>query len=100
MLEDLLALYPRGARRTPTRTQRPYLVLAERQLAKLRETLDQQAGEQLPQLAERLRAARGLGSDRRRRRRRRCIGRLIDLYGDEPWAAAVVDEARAATREH
>jgi serine/threonine-protein kinase len=100
MLEDLLALYPDvvndepgGGDASTSRSVKPYLVLAERQLEKLRSTLKQRAGQQLPQLEERLQAARRL----ERNDPQRAAGiyqALINLYADERWASRIVDDAR------
>lgn len=91
MLGDLLALYP--AAKDVDASARPYLVLANRQLAKLRKLLDRQAGEQLPQIAERLRTAQGLEAVDREKSKR-MYQALVNLYANEPWAAKVVGEAR------
>jgi serine/threonine-protein kinase len=91
MLADLLALYPQPE--ATDERARQYLTLAERQLEKLQASLKHTADEQLPQLAERLRTAKGLETvdDAAARRMYQA---LVNLYGDEPWAAAVVHEAK------
>jgi serine/threonine-protein kinase len=91
MLADLLALYPVPL--DVDAAARPYRVLAERHLDKLRKLLERQAGEQFPKLQERLRTAIGLETADRAKAAR-MYEALINLYGDEPWAEAVVKEAR------
>ena len=95
MLESLLALYrPTGVAADVGEDARPYMVLAERQVERLRGRLDQQAGEQLPALHERFAAARKL-EESAPTRAAKMYRAIDDLYGDQPWAAAVVEEARA-----
>ncbi|HYO23979.1 MAG TPA: hypothetical protein VEQ85_03435, partial [Lacipirellulaceae bacterium] len=94
MLQDLLALYPA----TEDEAVRQYLVLARRKLEGLQAELDRQSAEQLPQLSERLRTAKGLESvdmDRAEQMYRA----LVRLYGDQPWASPVVADARQRLEE-
>jgi serine/threonine protein kinase len=90
MLSDLLTLYPPEK---ADAAERQFLLLAQRQLDKLQKQLDRRAGDQLPQLSERLRIAKGLeatdlvGAEKMYRA-------LISLYADEPWAATVVGQAK------
>jgi serine/threonine-protein kinase len=95
MLESLLALYrPTGVTADAGEDVQPYMVLAERQVERLRGRLDQLAGEQLPALNERFAAARKL-EESAPTTAAKMYRAIEDLYGDEPWAAGPVDEARA-----
>jgi serine/threonine protein kinase len=96
MLADLLNLYPRPD--DVDEHARPYLTLAERQLEILSTSLASRADEQLPQLAERLRTAKGLET-RDQVAAREMYQALVNLYGEEPWAAPVVKEARQRLSE-
>ena len=91
MLTDLLALYPPAE--VADDVVRPYLVLAERQLDKLQQTLKQRAGEQLPRLVERLASAKRLEVNAPQRAAA-MYEALVRLYADEPWAAHVVEQAK------
>jgi eukaryotic-like serine/threonine-protein kinase len=96
MLENLLALYPQAGPDSSALNddQRTYLTLAQRELAELRSVLDKRAGEQLPVLKERLLAAERL--EKTAPDKAVAMYRaLTDLYGEQAWASAVVDEARA-----
>jgi hypothetical protein len=96
MLEDLLALYPKSED-TDDRA-RQYLTVAARKLEKLRSSLASRADEQLPQLAERLRTAKGMeavdleGATRMYRA-------LVNLYRDQPWAKSIVHDAQRRLNE-
>jgi len=94
LLENLLALYPRRAEASPglNDEQRKYLTLARRELEELRSQIDKQAAEQLPVLRDRLAAARRLEQSAPEQAAA-MYGAMINLYGDQPWAASVVDEA-------
>jgi serine/threonine-protein kinase len=95
MLESLLALYrPGGVSADVGEDARPYMVLAERQMERLRGRLDQQASEQLPALNERF-AAAGKLEESAPTRAAKMYRAIVDLYGDQPWAATVVEDARA-----
>jgi hypothetical protein len=95
LLEDLLALYPTAGKQSAAldEHQRANLKIAERELAKLRVQIDKRAAEQLPAIRERARTARELevSSPEKAAAMYRA---LIDLYGDEPWAEPVIDEAK------
>jgi predicted Ser/Thr protein kinase len=96
MLEDLLALYPNSE--DADDRARQYLTLAARKLEKLQTSLASRADEQLPQLAERLRTAKGkeavdLAAAKRMYRA------LVNLYRDEPWAKSVVHDAERRLAE-
>jgi hypothetical protein len=94
MLESLLALYrPSGATADVDEDARPYVVLAQRQAQRLRETLARHAAERLPALEERFAAARAL-EESAPTRAAKMYRAIDDLYGDEPWAAGVVEQAR------
>jgi eukaryotic-like serine/threonine-protein kinase len=90
MLSDLRALYGDAKETDPVQ---PYLELSRRQLEKLQATLDKVAAEQLPQLVARLRTAEQLEISNVKQAAA-MYRALIGLYADEPWAAAVVDEAQ------
>ncbi len=96
MLADLLALYPDVG--DAEDVVKPFLVLAERKLADLREAIDLQASEQLPQLDERLRTARGMETVDLAKAAA-MYRALVNLYGDEPWAHRVVATAQRRLRE-
>jgi hypothetical protein len=70
-----------------------YLTLAGRELAKLQKMIDDQAKEQLPMLRDRLMAAERLEATAPAEAAA-MYRALIDLYGDQPWAAELVGEAR------
>ncbi|HEX6963656.1 MAG TPA: hypothetical protein VF175_17450, partial [Lacipirellula sp.] len=95
MIEDLLALYPvaGGARESLSESQRTNLRLAERELESLRERAAQYAAEQLPELRQRLQAARRLELAQPEQAAA-MYQALVDLYDGEAWAATVVDTAR------
>jgi serine/threonine-protein kinase len=100
MLEALLHLYPKdgGSRAELSEDERTYLALAERQLAKLRQVNDKRAAEQLPVLKERLAAAQRLETSVPEQAAA-MYQALVDLYDDQPWAADVVNQARARQQE-
>jgi hypothetical protein len=91
MLEDLLALYPKPD--DIDDRARQYLTLAERKLEKLRTSLASRADEQLPQIAERLRTAKGMEAVDLSKARG-MYRAIVNLYGDEPWAKSVVHDAQ------
>jgi serine/threonine protein kinase len=96
MLADLLALYP-----DPSDAEegvKPFLVLAERKLAGLRASLDEQASEQLPQLEERLRTAQGMETVDMAKAAA-MYRALVDLYEGEPWARPMVAKAHRRLHE-
>jgi hypothetical protein len=90
MFEDLLALYSDAEDDDDVKQ---LLTLARRQLDQLREAIKTQASEQMPELAERLRAAQ-IAEHTNAGRAASMYRALINLYADQPWAASVVDEAR------
>jgi serine/threonine-protein kinase len=95
LLTDLLALYKVGD--TPDDTpeaDRPYVVLAERQLGIMRKALAKQSAELLPALKQRLAAADKLEAENPERAAR-MYEALVDIYGDDPWANVVVEHAKA-----
>jgi hypothetical protein len=89
-LEDLLSLYSDAEGDDDVKQ---LLTLARRQLDQLREAIQTQASEQLPELTDRLRAAQ-IAEHTSSARAARMYRAIINLYGDQPWAAPVVDEAR------
>ncbi len=104
-LSDLVDLYdPLGVtadgevtighdRSALTADDRKWLVLARQQLAKLKDQSDEEAKEQLPAVKERLAAAEVV--TRNRPEQAKLMYRaIIRLYGDKPWAAAEVEQAR------
>ena len=75
----------------------PFVVLAKRRLAQLREESRKKAGEQLELLQNRLAAADALRpSDAKRAEA--MYRAVIELYGDKPWAADAVGRAREALK--
>jgi serine/threonine-protein kinase len=95
MLDDLMKLYPKNgeARAGLNDDERTYLALAERQLAKLQQIINKRAAEQLPVLKDRLVAAERL--EKISPEQATAMYRaLVDLYGEQTWAAPVVDHAR------
>jgi hypothetical protein len=91
MLENLLALYPK--QEDAEERARQYLTLAERKLEQLRSSLVSRADEQLPQIAERLRTAKGMEAVDLETARG-MYRAIVNLYGDEPWAKSVVHDAQ------
>ncbi|MCC6491633.1 MAG: serine/threonine protein kinase [Pirellulales bacterium] len=94
LLEQLLILYPTEgpAAGALNDQQRSDLKLARQELDNLRRSFKQRAEEQLPQLAERLAAARRL--ERRAPGQAAAMYRaLVELYGEAPWAGPVVRQA-------
>lgn len=100
ILEDLLTLYPsQGAASVAmSDDMRQYLTLAERELAKLEKAIAAKAKEQLPPLRDRLLAAERL-EETNPQEAASMYRALIDLYGRQPWAAELVDEARSRLSE-
>jgi eukaryotic-like serine/threonine-protein kinase len=100
ILEDLLTLYPSegAAGVAMPDDMRQYLTLAERELAKLRKAIDAKAQEQLPLLRDRLLAAQRL-EEKQPEEAAAMYRALIDLYGRQSWAAALVDEAQRRLSE-
>jgi hypothetical protein len=68
--------------------------MAERQLVQLREDVAKLSHRQLAALRDRLAAADALAPNDPQQARD-MYRAIIDLYGDRPWAALVVAEARA-----
>ncbi len=95
LLEDLLVLYPTTGEQAAAldEDQRTHLLIAERELAKLRLQIDKRAADQMPAIRERARVARGL-EDSSPEKAAAMYRALIDLYGNETWAEPVIDEAR------
>jgi serine/threonine-protein kinase len=95
MLEDLLALYPADGEAAAklSESQRTNLALAKRELSLLRERLADQAAQQLPELKQRLTAARQLEQSNPEQSAA-MYQALVDLYAGHAWAAAAVTEAR------
>lgn len=95
ILQDLLTLYPSdgSANASMSEDMRQYLTLAERELAKLQKGIDAKAKEQLPMLRDRLLAAERLQAESPEQAAA-MYRALIDLYGDQPWAAELIGEAR------
>ena len=96
LLEDLLVLYPTAGEQAAAldEDQRTNLMIAERELAKLRLQIDKRAAEQLPAIRERARTVREL-EDSSPERAAAMYRALIDLYGDELWAKPVIDQVQA-----
>jgi hypothetical protein len=105
MLSDLVDLYdPLGVTATGEVTtgrdrsalsaeDRQWLVLARKELEKLNREAQADAAKQLPAVKERL-AATGVVARNRPEQAKRMYEAIIRLYGDQPWAAAQVAEAR------
>lgn len=95
MLEDLLTIYPESgaAAARLSEEMRQYLTLANREVGKLRETIEQQAKAQRPMLLDRLLAAQRLESTDPEEAAA-MYAALVSLFGDQPWAAELVDQAR------
>jgi hypothetical protein len=96
MLMSLLALYPKAVNEDEDVAR--ILVLAERKLPTLQESVAKQVGEQMPQLEERMRVAHSLEATDRAAAMR-MYGALVDLYGDESWAKSVTYAARARLKD-
>jgi serine/threonine-protein kinase len=95
ILRDLLTLYPSDGEAAVSMSEdmRQYLMLAERELAKLQKAIDAKAKEQLPMLRDRLSAAERLQAESPDEAAA-MYRALIDLYGEQPWAAELIAEAR------
>jgi hypothetical protein len=74
------------------------LTLARRRLAQLQAEVGKHASEQLKLLRERLAAADAIRS-RDPERARAMYRAVVELYGDKPWAADAVRQAREALAE-
>ena len=96
MLEDLLIIYPREGEAAAglSAEQRSYLTLAERELAKLRVKLEQESKELSPLLRDRMLTA-GRLEESAPEEALAMYQSMIDLFGQQPWAAEMVAEARA-----
>jgi hypothetical protein len=104
-LSDLIDLYdPLGVtangevatgndRSALTADDRKWLVLARQELAKLKNQSDEEAKEQLPAVKERMAAAEVVAGVRPEQAKL-MYRAIIRLYGDKPWAAAEVKQAR------
>lgn len=94
LLQQLLILYPvEGlAAGELSEIQLNDLKLAQQELDNLRKLVQQQAQQQLPQLSERLAAAKRLESTAPAQSIA-MYRALVKLYGDMPWAAPVVRQA-------
>jgi serine/threonine-protein kinase len=93
MLESLIKLYSADDDSDATNQRRAMCVqLAERQLALLREDFAKLTSRQLAAIQERLAAADALASEHPDQARD-MYQAIVSLYGDRPWAAAVVAEA-------
>ena len=73
--------------------KRLWLTLARRQLAQLQGKAAEQAAHLLPDLKERLAAADKLEATDPEAAKR-MFGAIVHLYGDQPWAEQVVEQAR------
>ena len=96
MLEDLVTIYPEsgvGSARLSDE-MRQYLTLANREVAKLREAIGQQATAQRPMLMDRLQAAQRLESTAPEEAAA-MYAALVNLFDDQPWADELVEQARA-----
>ncbi|QEG35322.1 serine/threonine protein kinase [Bythopirellula goksoeyrii] len=107
MLDDLIALYDptdatvEGATEAKIQAsnlsedERRWLVLARLELEKLRQLNEELAEELLPALSEQLRLA-GTIAQRNPHRAAQMYRALVNLYGEQDWAAEVVAEAKQA----
>lgn len=95
ILQDLLTLYPTQGKAAASLSEemRQYLTLADRELAKLRASIEARAKEQRPMLQDRLLAAERLQATEPAESAA-MYRALIDLYGQQPWAAELITEAR------
>ena len=95
ILQDLLTLYPTEGKASAALTEemRQYLTLADRELAKLRNAIDARAKEQLPMLRDRLLTAERLQATAPAEAAA-MYRALIDLYGEQSWAAELMGQAR------
>jgi serine/threonine protein kinase len=96
MLTSLLALYPKAANNDEDVAR--ILVLAQRKLPTLQESVAKQVVEQMPQLEDRMRVAHNLEATDRSAAMR-MYEALIDLYGDEAWAKNVTDAAQSRLKD-
>jgi hypothetical protein len=95
LLNNLLALYKVGNSTDEIpEADRAYVILATRQLAILERQREKHAAELLPALQERLSMAQSI-EDAAPTRAAKMYHALIDIYKNQPWAAAVVEQARA-----
>ena len=94
MLESLIKLYSadNGSKTTDDRSAL-CVQLAERQLVQLREDFAKLTVRQLTAIRDRLAAADALAA-KNPDEARDMYQAILNLYGDRPWAAAVVTEAR------
>ncbi len=104
-LSDLIDLYdPLGVtadgevatgndRSALTADDRKWLVLARQELAKLKNQSDEEAKEQLPAVKERMAAAEVVAGVQPEQAKL-MYRAIIRLYGDKPWAAVEVKQAR------
>ncbi len=90
MFQSLQALFDSE---TASEEDRHWVVLADRQLKKLRATLQKQRTARLPELQERLAVAQKLEASAPDSARR-MYRAMVSLYDGQPWAAEVVEEAR------
>jgi serine/threonine protein kinase len=105
MLSDLVDLYdPLGVtaagevttgrdRSALSAEDRRWLVLARKELDKLNREAQAEAAKQLPAVKERF-AAAGVVARNKPEQAKRMYEAIIRLYGNQPWAAAQVTEAR------
>jgi serine/threonine-protein kinase len=94
MLQSLIRLYGADAATTDAEDRRALWVQsAERQLVQLREDVSKLTARQLTAIRERMTAAEHLAKEHPDQARD-MYQAIIDLYGDRPWAAEVVAEAR------
>ncbi len=94
MLESLIKLHGTGVPSADVGDRSTMCVqLAERQLVQLREDVGRLTARQLAAIQERLTAADALAKEHPDEARG-MYQAILDLYGDRPWAAAVVAEAR------
>jgi hypothetical protein len=99
MLESLVKLYGTSEPADKSDERRLMCVqLAERQLVQLREDIARLATRQLAAIHERLAAADAL-AHQHPDEARGMYQAILDLYGDRPWAEAVVADARKKLNE-
>jgi serine/threonine-protein kinase len=92
MLESLITLYSADGMKSTDERSAMCVQLAERQLALLREDFAKLTSRQLSEIQGRLAAADALASEHPDQARD-MYQAIVSLYGDRPWAAAVVAEA-------
>jgi eukaryotic-like serine/threonine-protein kinase len=93
MLESLIKLYSSAGTEGGDERRTLCVRLAERQLAQLREDFAKLTARQVAAIRERLSAANALATEHPVQARD-MYQAIINLYGDRPWAAAVVAETR------